>query len=131
MEPLSTPLPQPVPATRNLVVPLAQWLRTMGFAVLEHGWPAPTSLTATWQAPAAGPQAGACYTLDYCFVAGASALRLVRTTAAHPHHVDKLVDGAWVRRLREARYLLLSCQHYSLDRARALAAGTLQPTKSA
>lgn len=131
MEPLPTPSAAPA-GFRNLTVPLAAWLRKMGFTVTEHGWPAPTALTATWTEPAsvAGP-GGVRYTLDYCFVAGAGALRLVRTPAPAPGaQLHVLVEGAWVGRLKEARYLLLSSQSYQLSRQRALAASALPSTST-
>lgn len=102
---------------RNVAVPLAAWLRRLGFSVREHGGAAPTGLEATW---AFGPHA--VYAVSYAFDAASGGLLRI---SRNRHQLQ--VAGADVRRLREARYLLLSCRDYAADREAALAAGALQP----
>jgi hypothetical protein len=121
---MKAPAPQETAALgpRNLTVPLGAWLRRLGFRVLEHGGAAPTGLAATW---AVGVGTGYGVTYLYSATQG-GLLRLTRHTPALPERV--LVDTAVVRRLREARLLLLTSVFYRADRREALAAGTLQPT---
>ena len=108
--------PAPGTGPRNLTVPLAAWLRRMGFTVIEQGGAAPTALDAVWmQAPGTG------YQLTY--LAHGGVLRLLRHSPAQPNQV--LVESANVQRLREARLLLCSSTYYADSRRAALAAGTL------
>lgn len=116
----------PVPATgpRNLTLGLAAWLRGMGFCVTEQGGPDPIGLSATWR------DDEQVFQVAYVFSGALSALRLTctnrRTLASEP-----LVASAYVHRLREARFLLLSSTIYAPARKRALAAGTLAPAPAA
>ena len=111
------------PGPRNLAAPLAQWLRRMGFLVMEQGGAAPTALAATWRAPD-----GLLYEASYAFtpVEGGIFQLLARLdNALLPHY--GLVRKAEVNRLREARFLLLSNVFYAEARKAALSAGTLLP----
>ena len=124
----------PVPGTgpRNLTVPLAAWLRKMGFTVLEQGGTVPTALAAAWKPFLARWT----YELTYCFRPGLTGIvRLTKTTPNDWAHlsgyfqkdVAVLVELAEVNRLREVRLLLLSNFSYAEARAIELAAGTLKP----
>lgn len=112
--------PTPGTGPRNLTVQLAAWLRRMGFTVTERGWPQPDSLTARWVGLTDY------FDLDYCFVASTGVLRLActdrQTLATAP-----LVAGAYVQRIREARFLLLGSSAYATARQAALTLGTLLP----
>lgn len=121
MEPL---LPTP-PSFRNLTGPLAAWLRKMGFTVLEKGpAEAPSYLSATW-----------CdfdetvFEVGYTFVPEAGGL--FRLLVHYPQGAQPrypLVDQAQVRRLSEARFLLLSNVYYAQRRQQSKEAGALPPT---
>ena len=116
-------LPAPAPGPRNLTLPLAQWLRRMGFLVQEQGGVSPTALAATWRAPD-----GLLYEASYAFAptsGGIFQLLARADNALLPHY--GLVQKAEINRLREARFLLLSNVFYADARKAALTAGSLQP----
>ncbi|MGI4835077.1 MAG: hypothetical protein ACRYFK_16615 [Janthinobacterium lividum] len=111
---------------RNLTVPLGQWLRKMGFTVLEQGEPsAPTALEATWRCPA-----GLLYQVSYAYTPSAGVFQLLAFTShlATAKDYRGLVHKAEINRLREARFLLTSNVFYAEARRQALKAGTLLPT---
>lgn len=113
MEAAATPTP------RNLTVPLAAWLRRLGFTVLEQGGVRPTALGATWV------DAQGVFSFIYVYSATGATAHL-----EHFHdngYTHTLVALHQVRRLREARFLLLNNVAYDQARQAALAAGTLQP----
>ena len=112
----------PPKGPRNLTVSLAQWLRKMGFAVLEQGGVQPVSLTATWRAPD-----GMLYQASYHYaLPKGGTFQLLASPRPAEHR--GLVHQAEVNRLREVRFLLLSNVFYAEARKVALQAGTLQPT---
>ena len=113
--------PVPGTGTRNITLLLAVWLRRMGFTVVEQGGLVPTALSAHWVSPSFH-----WYKLDYVFAPTGGVLRLVHY--AIPHDFDVLIDGATVHRLREARFLLMSCVRYDFDRKTAKAAGSIKTT---
>ena len=117
--------PAPPPGPRNLTVPLAGWLRRMGFLVQEQGGVVPTALQATWRAPDE-----LLYQVSYAFephVGGIFQLLAHTDNLVVVHR--GLVHKANVHRLREARFLLLSNIFYATARQQALDAGTLQPAR--
>ena len=118
------PLAPPAPGPRNLTVPLAQWLRKMGFLVTEQGGAVPTGLHAAWRA-----LDGMLYSVIYVFVPAAGAtFQLMASPNPLRGPYNPLVLMAEVKRLREARFLLQSNVFYAAARRQALAAGTLLPT---
>jgi|GEM_PF-2030436 len=122
---LTPALPSPASPTRNFTVPLAQWLRKMGFTVLEQGGHEPHALEATWRA---GDDM--LYQVSYAYAQPAGIFQLLAYTGRGVEVKDYrgLVHKAEVTRLREARFLLLSNVFYREARQAALNAGTLLPT---
>lgn len=106
---------------RNLTLPLAAWLRRMGFAVLEQG---NAGATGTWAVPDCSWR----FQLTYAYSAeGGGILQLLELSDEHRPGVKVQVQTAHVARLRECRFLLLSNAAYADARRAALAAGTLLP----
>ncbi len=99
---------------RNLAAPLAAWLRTLGFTATEQYQG--TTLAAHWLS-----SRGERFELDYTWVAGPSpdATCRLRVSRAGQLHYETLFTAQRVRRLKEARLLLLG--NVCLHNARLLA----------
>jgi hypothetical protein len=124
---MKTPAKLPT-GPRNLAVPLAAWLRRLGFTALESE-PAGThltQLTAQWHSPLGH------FKVEYmhCHPPQAPAWAGFRLLWREPKPFSltrELVSMANVNRLKEARVLLLSNKCYDTARQAALLAGTLLP----
>lgn len=105
---------------RNLAGPLAAWLRTQGFTALEYC--EGTTVVAHW----VGPR-GEHFQLDYVWVTAPlpQATCRLRVLYAGQALFDSLFTEQRVRRLREARQLLLGNVRYA--NARLLATRTPSP----
>jgi hypothetical protein len=102
---------------RNLVIPIAAWLRTQGFTTTEQQ-PDPTFalVTAHW----VGSQ-GERFQLDYTWASGAFAESNCRLRVYYPGQLtpEVLFTAQQVRRLKDVRLLLLGNRRY--DAAQLLA----------
>ena len=115
--------PTPASGPRNLTLPLAAWLRKMGFLVTEKGGAAPTALEAAWRGPD-----GLLYQVSYAYAAAAGGIfQLLACFDSAYVDPQGLVQKAEINRLREARFLLLSNVFYAEARRATLSAGTLLP----
>ncbi|WP_201980407.1 hypothetical protein [Hymenobacter rubidus] len=101
---------------RDLSAPLAAWLRAQGFTAVEQARPTTATVAAHWL----GPQ-GERFQLDYTWLSGPvpSATCWLRVHYPGQPQPETLFTGQQVRRLREARQLLLGCVRYA--NARTLA----------
>ena len=101
---------------RDLSAALAAWLRTQGFTAVEQSRPATATVAAHWL----GPQ-GERFQFDYTWLAGPvpSAICWLRVRYLGQPQPETLFTGQQVRRLREARQLLLGNVRYA--NARTLA----------
>lgn len=104
-------------APRNLARPLAAWLRRLGFSVLEQEKPQFAAVEANW----IGPR-GERFQFAYSWSAGPHADATCRLSVlyAGQGQFETLFTPQKVRRLKEARQLLLGCVRYA--NARTLAA---------
>ena len=103
---------------RNLVAPIAAWLRTQGFEATEHPGDEQATLTAIWASPR-GERFGVSYLWLPCY--GGTVLTL---QVAYPGQTqtEVLFAAQQVRRLRDVRLLLLGNVRYANAR---LLAGSL------
>ncbi|WP_310397302.1 hypothetical protein [Hymenobacter sp.] len=107
--------PAPARGPRNLAAPLAAWLRTLGFTATEYG----TTVAAHWVG--AG---GEHFQFDYAWAGGptpAATCRL-RVLYTGQHLFDTCFTAQKIRRLKEARLLLLGNVRYANARLLALSA---------
>lgn len=112
-------LPSAPRGPRNLAVPLAAWLRTQGFTATERAQPRFATVEAHWLGPA-----GERFELTYTWATGPvpEATCRLRVLYAGQAQFETLFTPQQVRRLQEARLLLLRCVRYA--NARLLAAPT-------
>ncbi|MGI4865852.1 MAG: hypothetical protein ACRYFZ_18150 [Janthinobacterium lividum] len=106
---MSAPAATPT-GPRNLALPLAAWLRKLGFTVSERTQPHFAAVEAHWVGPA-----GERFQLDYVWSAGPvpDATCCLGVLYAGQGRVETLFTPQKVRRLREARLLLLHCVRYA------------------
>lgn len=104
-------------APRNLARPLAAWLRKLGFTVSEREQAHFAAVEAHWVGPA-----GERFQLDYTWATGPvpDATCRLDVLYAGQGRAEVLFTPQKVRRLKEARLLLLHCVRYA--NARTLAA---------
>ncbi|MDO7853182.1 hypothetical protein [Hymenobacter convexus] len=95
---------------RDLSAPLAAWLRTQGFTAVEQVRPTMATVAAHWH----GPQ-GERFQLDYTWLSGPVPGATCWLTVQYPGQLqpETLFTGQQVRRLREARQLLLGSVRYA------------------
>ncbi|WP_201979289.1 hypothetical protein [Hymenobacter rubidus] len=95
---------------RDLSAPLAAWLRTQGFVATEQVRPTMATVAAHWL----GPQ-GERFQLEYAWVSGPVPSATCWLTVQYPGQPrpETLFTGQLVRRLREARQLLLGSVRYA------------------
>lgn len=112
------PTPRAQPGDRDLSAPLAAWLRTQGFEALERALPGFVTVAATWTSPRRD-----CFELAYTWqlqpAGHAEASCRLRVCYAAEWDVTTLFTAQRVRRLSEARLLLLGNVRYASARALA------------
>lgn len=100
---------------RNLTVQVAAWLRGLGFAAREADHGTIATVEANWLTPE-----GHRFDYYYQWSAEKAIVSLTLCYASELRAMD-LVAGQHVRRLREARRLLLDDEHYRAERQLARA----------
>lgn len=95
---------------RDLSVQLATWLRAQGFTATEQARPATATVAAHWL----GPQ-GERFQLDYAWVSGPVPSATCWLSVRYPGQLqpESLFSAQHVRRLKEARLLLLGNVRYA------------------
>ena len=95
---------------RNLTRPLAAWLRKLGFVATEQELPHFATVEAHWTGPV-----GERFQLTYTWSAGPvpDATCWLRVLYAGQGQAETLFTPQKVRRLQEARRLLLHCVRYA------------------
>lgn len=95
---------------RDLSAPLAAWLRAQGFTAVEQARSVSATVAAHWH----GPQ-GERFQFDYSWVSGPVPGATCWLSVQYPGQLqpETLFTGQQVRRLREARQLLLGNVRYA------------------